>query len=38
MNYLYAAYIITWVLILGYIVVLTRGFQKLQDEVKDLER
>lgn len=37
-NFLYAAYIITWVFILGYIVVLTRGFKKLQEEVKDLER
>jgi len=38
MNFLYAAYIITWVFILGYIGVLTRGFKKLQEEVKDLER
>jgi CcmD family protein len=38
MNFLYAAYTITWVFILGYVGVLTRGFKKLQEEVKDLER
>jgi CcmD family protein len=37
-NFLYAAYIITWVFIIGYVGVLTRGFKKLQEEVKDLER
>jgi CcmD family protein len=38
MNFLHAAYIITWVILIGYIGVLTRGFKKLQDEVKELER
>jgi len=38
MKFLYAAYIITWVILLGYIGILTRGFKRLQDEVRDLER
>ncbi len=38
MNYLYAAYLITWVVLLGYIFILTMGFRKLQEDVRDLER
>ncbi len=38
MKYLYAAYIITWVVLIGYIVILTVGFKRLQDDVRDLER
>lgn len=38
MKFLYAAYIITWVVIIAYIAIMTRGFKKLQDEVRDLER
>jgi CcmD family protein len=38
MNYLYAAYIITWGLLIGYIAVLTRGFKRLQEDIGDLER
>ncbi len=38
MSYLYAAYIIVWVVLIGYIVILTRGFKKLAEEVKELEK
>ncbi|MGZ4815623.1 MAG: CcmD family protein [Terriglobales bacterium] len=38
MNYLYAAYIIVWVVLIGYIIILTRGFKKLAEEMKELER
>jgi CcmD family protein len=38
MNYLYAAYIITWVILIGYIAMLARGFKRLQEEMRDLER
>jgi CcmD family protein len=37
-HFLYAAYIITWVILLGYIGLLTRGFKKLEEEVRELER
>lgn len=38
MKYLYAAYIVTWAVHIVYIVILVRGFRKVQEEVKDLER
>jgi CcmD family protein len=38
MSYLYAAYIIVWVVLIGYIGILTRGFKKLAEEMRDLER
>ena len=38
MNYLYAAYIIVWVVLIGYIIILTRGFKKLAQEMKELEK
>ena len=38
MSYLYAAYIIVWVVLIGYIVILTMGFKKLQKEVEELEK
>ena len=38
MTFLYAAYIITWVILIGYIGVMTRGFKRLEDEMRDLER
>jgi len=37
MKYLYAAYIITWVVLIGYIATLTLGFKRLQEDVRDLE-
>jgi len=38
MSYLYAAYIIVWVVLIGYIGILTMGFRKLAEEVKELEK
>ena len=38
MNYLYAAYVITWVVLIGYIAILGRGFKRLQEDLRDLER
>ena len=38
MSYLYAAYIIVWVVLIGYIGILMRGFRKLAEEMKDLEQ
>jgi CcmD family protein len=38
MNYLNAAYVITWVILIGYIAMLTRGFRRLQEEMRELER
>ncbi len=38
MNYLYAAYIIVWVVLIGYIVILSRGFKKVAEEMKELEK
>jgi CcmD family protein len=38
MKFLYAAYIVTWVILIGYIVVLTLGFERLQEEVRELEK
>ena len=38
MKYLYAAYVITWVVLLGYILILTLGFKRLEEDVRDLER
>ena len=37
MKFLYAAYIIVWVVLITYIGILTRGFKKLQEEMRDLE-
>lgn len=38
MNYLYAAYIITWVILIGYILSLSRRAARVSDEVKELEQ
>ena len=38
MNYLYAAYLITWAVIGIYVVTLAAGFKKVQSELNDLER
>jgi CcmD family protein len=38
MRYLYAAYLITWAVILVYIVTVLAGFKKVQDDMRDLER
>jgi len=38
MNYLYAAYIITWVVLIAYIAILGREFKRLAEDARDLER
>lgn len=38
MKFLYAAYLITWVVIILYILTMLRGFQKVSRELRDLER
>ena len=38
MTYLYAAYIITWVIHLGYIGTLVRRSRQLRQEMEDLKR
>jgi hypothetical protein len=38
MSYLYAAYIIVWVVLIGYIGILTVGFKKVAEEMKELEK
>jgi len=38
MNYLYAAYGATWVIHIVYLVILTRGYARLREEIKDLEK
>ena len=38
MNYLYAAYIATWVIHIGYLLWMTRGYSRLRDEMKDFQR
>jgi CcmD family protein len=38
MNFLYAAYIITWTVIGGYCVILALGFKRVQKDIEDLER
>jgi CcmD family protein len=37
-KFLYAAYIVTWLIHLGYLAWLTRGFRRVREEIKDLER
>lgn len=36
--YLHAAYVITWVIFIGYIVSLSRRAKRVSDEVKELEK
>jgi len=38
MSYLYAAYIITWVIHIGYIGTLVRRYKRLRQEMEDLKR
>jgi hypothetical protein len=35
MKFLYAAYAATWLIHLGYLVIVSLGFRKLRDEVRD---
>ena len=38
MKFLYAAYLITWSVIIVYILSMLAGFQKVSREMRDLER
>jgi hypothetical protein len=38
MKYMYAAYIVTWVIHIGYLFVLTRGYKRVAEEAKELEK
>ena len=38
MNWVYAAYGVTWAVHIVYLVVLTRGYQSVRRDVEDLER
>lgn len=38
MKWVYAAYVVTWAVHIVYLFVLTRGYQRVRDEIKDLER
>ena len=38
MKFLYAAYGVTWAVHIIYLLILTRGFVRLRDDIKDLER
>ncbi len=38
MKYLYAAYLITWATIIIYVLTMLRGFKKVSEEMKELEK
>lgn len=38
MNWVYAAYGATWAVLIGYVIVLTRGFQRVRRDIEDMER
>jgi CcmD family protein len=38
MNFLYSAYIVTWVIHIAYLVWLARGYSNLREEVSELEK
>lgn len=38
MNWVYTAYSATWAVLIGYLIVLTRGYQRVRREIQDLER
>jgi len=38
MNWVYTAYGITWAIIIAYLVILTRGFQRVRVDIADLDR
>ncbi len=38
MKFLYAAYIVTWAVHIVYIAILVRGFRKVEEDLRDLER
>jgi len=38
MKFLYAAYAVTWLVHIVYLVILTRGYQRVRDEAEELSR
>jgi CcmD family protein len=38
MKFLYAAYVATWLVHLAYLGMLTRGFARLRQEIRDLKK
>ena len=38
MKWVYAAYTATWIIHIGYLLILTRGYRKLREDVQELER
>ena len=38
MNWVYAAYGVTWAVHIVYVVILTRGYQRVRREVEELDR
>ncbi len=38
MNWVYLAYGAAWAIHIVYLIILTRGYQRLRDEIRDLER
>jgi hypothetical protein len=38
MKWVYAAYAATWAIHITYLLVLTRGYQRVREDVEDLER
>ncbi len=38
MKWVYAAYAAAWAIHIAYLALLTRGFQRVREEIEDLER
>ena len=38
MKFLYAAYIVTWVVHIAYLAWLSRGYARVREEIRELER
>ncbi len=38
MNFLYAAYAVTWIIHIGYLTTLVRRYSRLKKEIKELKR
>ena len=38
MNWVYTAYGASWAVLIGYLIVLTRGYQRVRREIEELNR
>lgn len=38
MKWVYAAYAVTWAVHIVYLIILTRGYQRVRSEIADLEK